>query len=62
MKNKALVFDPQPNPTNEEIMQILKLLMFQSYPPEVRTPDNLMLLFNKMPQSAKRHFQVKDTE
>ena len=60
--NQVLIYSPQPNPTVEEITEILKLLMYQSYPPELRTDENLTILFNKLPEGAKRHFQLKDKQ
>lgn len=62
MKNKALVFSPQPNATIDDVMQVLKLVFFQTYPPEIRTSENMMVLYGKLPASAKRHFQLKDTD
>jgi hypothetical protein len=58
--NQVLVFSPQPNATADEVMEVLKLVMFQSYPAELRTEENLTALYNKLPTNVQRHFQVKD--
>lgn len=61
-KNKMIIFSPKPGATADEVMQILKLLMLQTYPPALRTQDNLFALYSKLPDSAKRHFKIKDAE
>lgn len=60
MKDKVLVFDPKPGATPDEVMEILKLFTFQTYPQELKTKENMMALFNQLPESAKRHFNVID--
>lgn len=60
--NQVLIFSPQPNATADEIMEILKLFVFQTYPAELRTEENLTVLYNKLPKEAQRHFQLKDKQ
>ncbi len=60
--NQVLIFSPQPNATADEVMEVLKLVMFQTYPAELRTEENLTTLFNKLPANVQRHFQVKDKQ
>ena len=57
--DQVLIFSPQPNATIDDVMQILKLFAFQTYPPELRTRENLTKLYNELPDGTKRHFQVK---
>ena len=58
--DKVLIFDPKPGATPDEVMEILKLFTFQTYPQELKTKENMMALFNQLPESAKRHFNVID--
>lgn len=57
---QELIFTPKPGATPDEVMQVLRLVMFQNYPEELRTRENLTTLFNKLPEQAQRHFEVKD--
>jgi hypothetical protein len=59
MKDRVLIFDPKPGATPDDVMQILKLFTFQTYPQELRTKENLMALFDQLPDTAKKHFEVK---
>ena len=56
--NSVLIFDPKPGATADEAMEVLKLFTFQTYPTELKTRENLMTLFDQLPESAKRHFNV----
>lgn len=59
MKDKRiLIYEPQPNATPDEAMQVLSMFVFQTYPPELRTRENMMALFDQLPPSAKRHFKI----
>lgn len=58
--NRILTFSPKPGATADEVMEVLKLFVFQTYPPEMRTKENMLALFDKLPEGAKRHFQVND--
>jgi hypothetical protein len=58
--DKILIFDPKPGATPDEVMEILKLFTFQTYPQELKTKENMMALFNQLSESAKRHFNVID--
>ena len=60
--DQVLVFSPQPNATPDEVMQVMKLLMFQTYLAELKTEDNLTALYNKLPDNVQRHFQVKNKQ
>ena len=59
--NRILTFAPKPGATADEVMEVLKLFVFQTYPPEMRTKENMLALFDKLPDGAKRHFQINDT-
>jgi hypothetical protein len=60
LPEQLLIFAPQPNATSDEVMQILKLVLFQLYPEELRTQEQLTKLYNELPESAKRHFQIRN--
>lgn len=60
--NQVIIFSPQPEATTDELMQVLKIFAFQTYPPELRTEENLTTLFNTLPEGAQRHFQLKDKQ
>lgn len=59
---RILIFKPVPGATPDEVMQVLRMFVFQSYPPELRTRENMLFLFDQLPDSAKRHFQVEFPE
>jgi hypothetical protein len=56
---QILIFSPKPNATPDEIMEILKFLFFQTYPPELRTRENMLGVYNQLSEGAKRHFKVQ---
>ena len=60
--NRILIFDPQPGATSDEVMDVLKLFTFQTYPIELKTHENMLTLFDTLSPRAKRHFQVKHRE
>ena len=60
--DRILIFEPKPGATADEVMDVLKLFVFQTYPPELRTRDNMLGLFDKLPVGARRHFHVKHRE
>lgn len=57
--NRILIFEPQPNASPDEVMQVLRMFVFQSYPPELRTKEKMLSLFDQLPPDAKRHFKVQ---
>lgn len=57
--DRILIFEPKPKATADEVMEVLRLFVFQTYPPELRTRENMLGLFDKLSPGAKRHFQVK---
>ncbi len=57
--NRILIFEPKPGASADEVMQVLRMFVFQTYPPEIRTRENMLALFDSLPESAKRHFQVQ---
>jgi len=57
---KILIYAPQPNATPDEIMQVLKLVMFQSYPTMYKTQERLESLYNHLPEGARRHFKLQE--
>jgi hypothetical protein len=59
LDNRILIFEPQPNATPDEVMQVLRMFVFQSYPPELRTKEKMLTLFDELPTEAKRHFKVQ---
>ena len=60
--DRILIFDPKPGATPDEVMDVLKLFTFQTYPAELKTRNNMLILFDSLPTRAKRHFQVKHRE
>jgi hypothetical protein len=60
--DRILIFDPKPGATPDEVMEVLKLFTFQTYPAELKTRENMLILFDSLPSGAKRHFQVKHGE
>jgi hypothetical protein len=60
--DRILIFDPKPGATPDEVMEVLKLFTFQTYPAELKTHENMLVLFDSLPKGAKRHFQVKQHE
>lgn len=56
--DRILVYDPQPDVTNDEMAALLNMVMFQTYPPELKTRENMLILFDKLPKGAKRHFKI----
>lgn len=57
---QTLVYSPKPDITPYELAEIMRLTMFQTYPPELRTAENFTAIFNQLPEGAQRHFQIKD--
>lgn len=57
--NQILIYSPKPDVTAQELSEILRLTMFNTYPPELRTSENLTAIFNQLPENAQRHFQIK---
>ena len=57
--NRILIFDPKSGATSDEVMDVLKLFAFQSYPEQLKTRANMLTLFDALPTGAKRHFQIK---
>jgi len=55
---QILIYDPKKGASVDDIMQIFRILMFSTYPPELQTDENLTALYNKMPESARRHFRI----
>jgi len=60
--DRILIFDPKPGATPDEVMEVLKLFTFQTYPTELKTKTNMLALFDQLPEGAKRHFQVKKNQ
>ena len=60
MKNigQILIYEPKVGATVDDVMQIFRILMFQTYPASLRTEENLTELYNKLPESAQRHFRI----
>jgi len=61
MKNdtRIIIFDPQSGATPDEVMQVLRMFVFSTYPPELRTRENMLATFDSLPGTAKRHFRVE---
>jgi len=57
--NRIIIFDPKPGASCDEVMQVLRMFVFQTYPPELRTKQNMLALFDQLPPEAKRHFAVQ---
>ena len=58
--DRILIFDPKSKATTDEVMQVLRMFVFQTYPPELRTKENMLALFDQLPSKAKRHFRVEN--
>jgi hypothetical protein len=58
--DQVLIYSPQDDNTPQELAEILRLVVFHTYPPELKTQENLTALFNKLPPNAQRHFQIQD--
>jgi len=61
-EDRILIFDPKSGATPDEVMDVLKLFTFQSYPNELKTRKNMLTLFDSLSPRAKRHFQIKHQE
>ena len=57
---KKLIFEPKPNATADEAMQVLNLFTLFTMPPQYQTNEVLFELYNKMSPEVKRHFKVED--
>ena len=60
--DRILIFDPKPGGSPDEVMDVLKLFTFQTYPVELKTKENMLSLFDQLSDGAKRHFQIKRRE
>jgi len=58
--NRILIFDPKPKATADEVMQVLRMFVFLTYLPELRTKENMLAFFDQLPPEAKRHFRVDE--
>lgn len=61
-EDRILIFDPKTGATPDEVMDVLKLFTFQTYPNELKTRENMLTLFDSLSPGAKRHFQIKHRE
>jgi hypothetical protein len=57
---KELIYAPQPNATPDEIMQVLKLFAYTTYPPEHKSSETLFKIYDSMSIGAQRHFRIKE--
>jgi hypothetical protein len=58
---KDLIYSPQPNATPDEILQILKIFAYTTYPPSRKSNEGLFVVYESLPPEAKRHFKIKET-
>jgi hypothetical protein len=59
MKIKSeLVYSPQPNATPDEVMQVLRLFAYTTYPPDRKSKAGMFDIYASLPDNAKRHFKV----
>lgn len=56
--NLELVYSPQPNATPDEVMQVLRLFAYTTYPPKIKSKAGMFEIYNSLPDNAKRHFKV----
>lgn len=62
MKRRVLIYNPQANATSDEVLQVLKVFTFPSYPQTLRTDELLFNIYDQLPPEAQRHFTVTETE
>lgn len=55
---RHLVYDPKPNATPDEVLQVLKVFTLPSYPKQLQTTERLFKIYDELPPEAKRHFKV----
>lgn len=57
--NRILIYDPQSGASPDVVMEVLRLFAFQTYPPELRTRENMLKLFDSLSPDVQRHFKVE---
>ena len=57
-----LIYEPQPNATPDEVMQVLKVFTVATMPAFYQTNKLLMDVYEALPPEAKRHFKIKETK
>lgn len=58
MKQRKLIYEPQQNATPDEVLQVLKVFTFATYPKHMQTNELLFSLYDTLPPNAQRHFRV----
>ncbi len=56
---KHFVYDPQPNATPDEVLQTLKMFTVMSMPHTFQA-EMYEIVYDKLPENAKRHFKIKE--
>jgi len=59
---KHLIYAPQTNATPDEVLQVLKVFSVQTLPKNLRNGESLMKVYETLPQEAKRHFKIEETQ
>ena len=60
-KSRKLIYEPQPNATPDEAMQVLKVFTIATYPPEYKSTDLMLQIYDDLSPEAKRHFRIEET-
>ncbi len=59
---RHIIYAPQPNATADEVMQVLKIFTVTSLPDTIDKEKVMFSLYDTLPDSAKRHFKIKETK
>lgn len=60
MKPKQhFIYNPQPNATPDEVLQVLKMFTVMSMRPMFQE-KMYQKVYDKLPENAKRHFKIKE--
>jgi hypothetical protein len=58
--NRHYIYTPQPNASPDEVLQVLKMFTVMSLPPALQE-EMYNNVYEKLPETAKRHFKVQET-
>ena len=58
---KQLIYSPQPDITIYELALVLKVFTYVTFPAELKTDEMLFIIYDELPNEAKRHFKIIET-
>lgn len=58
--SRHLIYSPMPNATPDEVMQVLKVFTVGTLPDSVDKERVMFDVYNTLPDTAKRHFKIKE--